>query len=163
MSENEKIEWFKILPTTVGVALGLLVAGYFGYIWLTMNTNTRLNKSHEERISKYEKIIEDMKYSAITRVETGTCAAKRNELAYKEKSELRTSTCKIVFTPPFKTNPSVSAGFSEIDTSKEGVAPGLRLKVEVTNISNSTADINFSTWHHTDIHRAKVQWIAIGK
>ena len=162
--ENERnIEWWKILPSTVGVALGLLVAGYFGYIWITVGDNKSENDSQQKLIDEHAKTITKLKSDSVTQVQVGTCASEYEKLKHTGESILRTSTCMVVFNPPFGEIPNVMVGLSEVNTSREGIAPGLRIKVEAVDVSTTGASINFSVWHDTDVYGARAQWIAIGR
>ena len=99
----------------------------------------------------------------VSRVESGTCQSDYEKIKYTGESRKRESICIINFSPPFKKLPMVLTGLSEINTDKNGIAQGLRLKIEVGSVAKNGANIKFETWHHTDIYGSKVRWVAIGQ
>lgn len=63
------------------------------------------------------------------------------------------------FEKPFRQLPLVQVGLAGFDISNRDAA---RLTVATSNVTNEGFDIVLSTWLHTRLWRADVNWIAVG-
>jgi len=63
------------------------------------------------------------------------------------------------FEKPFRQMPLVQVGLAGFDISNRDAA---RLAVATSNVTNEGFDIVLSTWLHTRLWRADVNWIAVG-
>lgn len=121
------------------------------------------------KIKKNQKTIEDItNFSkdniSKMHIETGTLVLSKNSQPYLSSPDGCEANRglvkeKVLFNRPFVTVPEILTSFYLLDFAN---GTDHRLKLEISNITNTSFNISYTTWCDTRISQSKAKWLAIG-